>query len=50
MVDGALFDKLEQLARILRKNDKPFGGLQVRSDLTSKCAFRKTDNVDHRLW
>jgi ATP-dependent DNA helicase PIF1 len=31
MVDGALFDKLEQLARKLRHSDKPFGGLQVMS-------------------
>ncbi|KAN0061700.1 DNA helicase [Thecaphora frezii] len=29
MVDPDLFDKLEEVARIVRKNSKPFGGLQV---------------------
>jgi len=29
MVDGHLFDKLEELARILRTNDQPFGGIQL---------------------
>jgi len=29
MLDGGLFDKLEQLARKVRRNDAPFGGLQL---------------------
>lgn len=31
MMDGDLFDKLENVARLLRKNksEKPFGGIQV---------------------
>ncbi|KAK7064560.1 P-loop containing nucleoside triphosphate hydrolase protein [Favolaschia claudopus] len=29
MVDGQLFDKLEEIARILRRNDAPFGGIQL---------------------
>lgn len=29
MIDGADFDKLEEVARIVRKNPLPFGGLQV---------------------
>jgi ATP-dependent DNA helicase PIF1 len=29
MLDPILFDKLEHLARLLRKNDKPFGGIQL---------------------
>ena len=29
MVDPDLFDKLEEIARTIRKSDKPFGGLQV---------------------
>jgi ATP-dependent DNA helicase PIF1 len=29
MLDPDLFDKLENLARLLRKNDKPFGGIQL---------------------
>ena len=29
MLDPDLFDKLEKLARLLRKNDKPFGGIQL---------------------
>lgn len=30
MLDGDFLDKLEQVARSLRKNSKPFGGIQVR--------------------
>jgi len=29
MVDGQLFDKLEQVARTLRNNGRPFGGIQL---------------------
>jgi ATP-dependent DNA helicase PIF1 len=29
MVDGDLFDKLERVARILKKNERPFGGIQL---------------------
>lgn len=29
MVDGDLFDKLEEVARIIRSSGKPFGGLQL---------------------
>lgn len=29
MVEGALFDKLEQIARTIRNNGRPFGGIQV---------------------
>lgn len=29
MVEGDLFDKLERIACILRKNNKPFGGIQL---------------------
>lgn len=29
MVDGELFDKLELVARTVRKNDRPFGGIQI---------------------
>jgi ATP-dependent DNA helicase PIF1 len=29
MVDGELFDKLESIARILRTNGRPFGGIQL---------------------
>lgn len=29
MVDGAFFDKLEHVARSVRKCSKPFGGIQV---------------------
>lgn len=29
MIDGDLFDKLEFIARILRGNNKPFGGIQL---------------------
>lgn len=29
MVDGELFDKLEQIARTIRNNGRPFGGMQL---------------------
>jgi ATP-dependent DNA helicase PIF1 len=29
MIDGRLFDKLEYIARTVRKNDSPFGGIQL---------------------
>jgi hypothetical protein len=29
MLDGQLFDKLEAVAKLLRNNQKPFGGIQV---------------------
>lgn len=29
MIDGALFDKLENLARLIRRDPSPFGGIQV---------------------
>ncbi len=29
MVDGDLFDKLEAIARIIRNNGRPFGGIQL---------------------
>ncbi|KAG9051525.1 hypothetical protein FS837_004035 [Tulasnella sp. UAMH 9824] len=29
MVDGALFDKLEHIARVIREIDEPFGGIQL---------------------
>jgi ATP-dependent DNA helicase PIF1 len=30
MIDGSLFDKLEEIGRIIRGDKTPFGGLQVR--------------------
>lgn len=29
MVDGDLFDKLEEIARLIRNNGRPFGGIQL---------------------
>lgn len=29
MVDGILFDKLSAIAKALKKNNQPFGGIQV---------------------
>lgn len=29
MVDGDLFDKLEEIARRIRNNGRPFGGIQL---------------------
>lgn len=29
MVDGEFFDKLEHIARVIRKRDEPFGGIQL---------------------
>lgn len=38
MVDGALFDKLEEIARLVRVSDQPFGGIQVSQQ--PKCLFK----------
>jgi ATP-dependent DNA helicase PIF1 len=40
MVDAALFDKLEELARTLRRDGRPFGGIQlvVTGDILSVTA------------
>ncbi|KAI0793363.1 PIF1-like helicase-domain-containing protein, partial [Abortiporus biennis] len=35
MIDGVLFDKLEFIARIIRRSDESFGGLQVGSRMFS---------------
>jgi ATP-dependent DNA helicase PIF1 len=29
MLEGELFDKLESMARRIRRNNKPFGGIQL---------------------
>lgn len=29
MIDSVLFDKIEAIARAIRKNEKPFGGIQL---------------------
>ena len=29
MLNGDILDKLEHVARVIRKNEKPFGGIQV---------------------
>ena len=29
MLDGGLFDKLEEMARIIKDCDEPFGGIQL---------------------
>jgi hypothetical protein len=34
MVDGEFFDKIDQVGQIIRSNKRPFGGLQVRHNLT----------------
>ena len=34
MVDADLFDKLNIIAKRVRRNDKPFGGMQVRNPST----------------
>ena len=41
MVDGGLFDKLDEIGRQIRGNrDKPFGGIQVRTGLRICLIFR----------
>jgi hypothetical protein len=32
MIDGMLLDKLEEIGRIVRGSEEPFGGLQVSSN------------------
>jgi ATP-dependent DNA helicase PIF1 len=29
MIDGRFFDKLEELARLIREDESPFGGIQL---------------------
>ena len=29
MIDGELFSKIENIARVLRENGRPFGGIQL---------------------
>lgn len=38
MVDGELFDKVVRIARVMRKNPKAMGGMQVSSGLTLRSA------------
>lgn len=41
MVDGGLFDKLDEIGRQIRGNrDKPFGGIQVCTGLRICLIFR----------
>ena len=41
MIDPTLFDKLEEIARIMRKTPKHFGGIQivVTGDFFHKVCF-----------
>jgi ATP-dependent DNA helicase PIF1 len=56
MLDGELFDKLEALARNVRKNDKPFGGIQLLlvGDFLQLPPIKKNGNVqfcfEARTW
>lgn len=45
MVDGALFDKLEQIGRMVRGNEKPFGGLQVSIFLAGQARTSTNDQI-----
>ncbi|KAG6371599.1 hypothetical protein JVT61DRAFT_9309 [Boletus reticuloceps] len=57
MLDGRLFDKLEAIARFVRKDSRPFGGIQVpEQDSTSRIdatfAFQAQSwhqCIDHRM-
>jgi len=33
MIDPDFFDKVEEIARFIRKNNKPFGGIQVNIEI-----------------
>lgn len=43
MLDGILFDKLATLGSTLRGNNKPFGGIQVRSSLPPPASKTHAD-------
>lgn len=47
MVEGDFFDKLARIACIMRKNDKPFGGIQlvVCGDFFQLPPVQKDSNV-----
>ena len=39
MVDGSLFDSLEAIARSIRGNKDPFGGIQLILAGSSRCSY-----------
>jgi len=39
MIDPDFFDKVEAIARYVRKSDKPFGGIQVKIFLILQLYF-----------
>lgn len=52
MIPGQLFDKLESLARCIRRNNKPFGGIQVIvvGDFLQLPPVRKKDDAERATW
>jgi len=42
MLEGPLFDKLEQIARLIRSPTRPFGGIQVRSN---SCTIHRASSL-----
>lgn len=48
MLDAGLFDKIEELARLLRGNDEPFGGIQIIlcGDFFQLPPVRKRDDIE----
>jgi hypothetical protein len=52
MVDGGLFDKLDEIGRRIRCNrDEPFGGIQVRTGFRFFYYLSDQRNqVDGRYW
>ena len=45
MISPSLFDKLEEIARIMRKNNRPFGGIQliITGDFCQLPVVKETD-------
>lgn len=52
MLDAGLFDKLEHMARILRDDDSPFGGIQLVlcGDFLQLPPVRKRDDPEAKLF
>ncbi|KAG2070721.1 hypothetical protein BDR04DRAFT_594641 [Suillus decipiens] len=45
MLDGRLFDKLEEIGRIVRNNHLPFGGIQLILSVVLTKVFRQKDTI-----
>jgi hypothetical protein len=50
MIDADLFDKLEQIARQVRRNTKPFGGIQVGLHPNTLSSYCQRPYLKHSIF